>query len=41
MRKDTRRKSISIKDKSPLYNLFISVNFKRLKHLSIKAGKLS
>lgn len=36
-----RRKSISIKDRLPSYNLFISVNFKRLKHLSIKAGKLS
>lgn len=35
------KKSPSERDKMPSYRLWISVNFKRLKHLSIKAGKLS
>jgi len=30
----------SIKDKLPSYRIYISVNFKRLMHISIKAGKL-
>lgn len=33
-----RRRVKSIKDKSHSYRLYISVSFKRLKHLSVKAG---
>lgn len=34
-----RKKVKSIKDKSSSYRMYISVSFKRLKHLSIKVGR--